>query len=64
MCGRFTYTLTWEEIIRLYRLPLDHPPQNTQPRYNICPTTTVDTITEREALAHANALGPCARLVV
>jgi putative SOS response-associated peptidase YedK len=48
MCGRFTYTLTWEEIVRLYRLTLDQPPQNTQPRYNVCPTTTVDTITERD----------------
>jgi putative SOS response-associated peptidase YedK len=48
MCGRFTYKLTWEEIVRLYRLTLDQLPQNTQPRYNVCPTTTIDTITERE----------------
>jgi putative SOS response-associated peptidase YedK len=48
MCGRFTYKLTWEEIVRLYRLTLDQPPQNMQPRYNVCPTTTVDTVTERD----------------
>jgi putative SOS response-associated peptidase YedK len=44
MCGRFTYKLTWEEIVRLYRLALDQPAQNTRARYNACPTTTIDTI--------------------
>jgi putative SOS response-associated peptidase YedK len=48
MCGRFTYRLTWEEIVRLYQLTLDQPAQNTRARYNICPTTTIDTIVERE----------------
>ena len=48
MCGRFTYRLTWEEIVRLYRLTLDQPAQNTRARYNVCPTTTIDTIVERE----------------
>ena len=33
--GRSTYKLTWGEIIRLYRLTLG---QNTQARYNVCPT--------------------------
>ena len=33
MCGRFTYLLTWEQIVRLYRLTLDQPPQNTRARY-------------------------------
>jgi hypothetical protein len=27
MRGRSTYKLTWEEIVRLYRLTLDQPPQ-------------------------------------
>ena len=39
MCGRFTYKLTWEELVKLYRLTLDQPARNTQPRYNVCPTT-------------------------
>jgi len=47
MCGRFTYRLTWPEIAKLYRLALDQPARNTQPRYNICPTTTIDTVIER-----------------
>jgi putative SOS response-associated peptidase YedK len=41
MCGRFTYRLTWPEIVKLYRLALETPARNTQPRYNICPTTTI-----------------------
>ena len=44
MCGRFTYKLTWEEIVALYRLTLDQPPVNTRARYTVCPTTTIDTI--------------------
>lgn len=45
MCGRSTYKLTWDEIIALYRLTADQPPHNFQPRYNVCPTDPVDTIT-------------------
>jgi putative SOS response-associated peptidase YedK len=48
MCGRFTYKLTWEEIVRLYRLTLDQPARNTQARYNVCPTTSIDTIVEAD----------------
>ena len=36
MCGRFTNRLTWEEIVRLYRLAIQAPPYNLPPRYNIC----------------------------
>jgi hypothetical protein len=46
MCGRFTYRLTWQEIVRLYGLPLDQRARNTQARYNVCPTDPVDTIVE------------------
>ena len=45
MCGRFAYNLTWPEIVKLYRLSLDA--WNTQPRYNVCPTTTIDTVIGR-----------------
>ena len=48
MCGRFTYRLTWPELVRLYRLTLDAPARNTQPRYNICPTTNIDVVFERD----------------
>jgi putative SOS response-associated peptidase YedK len=50
MCGRFTYKLTWEELVRLYRLTLNQPPRNTQARYNVCPTDPIDTI----VAAHGN----------
>jgi len=32
----------------LYRLTLDAPARNTQPRYNICPTTNIDAVIERD----------------
>src|SRR6266849_4790554 len=48
MCGRFTYKLTWPEIVKLYRLTLDAPARNTQARYNICPTTPIDTVIEHD----------------
>lgn len=41
---RSTYKLTWEDIVALYRLTLDAPPHNLRPRYNVCPTTTIDTV--------------------
>ena len=44
MCGRFTYKLTWKEIVKLYRLTLGAPARNTQARYNVCPTTIVDVV--------------------
>ena len=38
---------TWRELVALYRLT-DPPPSNLQPRYNICPTTTIDAVIERD----------------
>jgi putative SOS response-associated peptidase YedK len=52
MCGRATYKLTWEEIVRLYQLTLDQPARNTQARYNVCPAATIDTIVARLAEIH------------
>jgi putative SOS response-associated peptidase YedK len=48
MCGRFTNKLTWDEIVRLYRLTIKAPPHNLPPWYNICPTDPVDVVTERD----------------
>jgi putative SOS response-associated peptidase YedK len=50
MCGRFAYKLTWPEIATLYRLTLDQPPRNTQPRYNVCPTDPVDVASQPSCL--------------
>ena len=45
MCGRFTHNLTWAQIYALYQLTLDSPPPtNLQPRFNICPTTTIGAV--------------------
>jgi putative SOS response-associated peptidase YedK len=44
MCGRATYKLTWEEIVALYQLTLGPAPHNFQPRFNVCPTTTIDAV--------------------
>jgi putative SOS response-associated peptidase YedK len=49
MCGRFTNRLTWREIVALYRLTAPATPERNLPaRYNICPTTTIDAVIERE----------------
>ena len=42
MCGRFTQSYTWRELVELYRLTL--PARNLRPRYNIAPTTTIDVV--------------------
>jgi putative SOS response-associated peptidase YedK len=44
MCGRATYKPTWAEIVALYRLTLGPAPHNFRPRFNVCPTTTIDAI--------------------
>jgi putative SOS response-associated peptidase YedK len=39
MCGRYTYKLTWEDIVALYRLTLpDEPPEGLRESYNVAPT--------------------------
>ena len=49
MCGRFTREYTWEDINRFSQpLTVPDPIPNFQPRYNICPTTKIDAIAERE----------------
>ena len=62
MCRRATYKLTWEEIVALYRLTLGQPAVNTRARYNVCPTTTIDTIVEPEGKRElVQAVGPHSR---
>ena len=48
MCGRFTYKLAWSELVNLYRLTRDNPARNTQARYNVCPTTSIDLVVSRD----------------
>lgn len=39
MCGRYTYKLTWEEIVTLYRLTLpEEPPEGLREGFNVAPT--------------------------
>lgn len=50
MCGRYTYKLTWEQIVNLYRLTLpDEPPKDREgraigPNYNVAPTQVMPII--------------------
>jgi putative SOS response-associated peptidase YedK len=43
MCGRFTRMYTWQELVELYQLSTA-PTSNLEPRYNICPTDTIDVV--------------------
>jgi putative SOS response-associated peptidase YedK len=45
MCGRFTRKYTWRELWELYHLT--SPASNLEPRYNVCPTTDIDTVIMR-----------------
>ena len=47
MCGRFTQSYTWRELVELYRLT--QPARNLRPRYNIAPTTAIDVVRLAEA---------------
>jgi putative SOS response-associated peptidase YedK len=47
MCGRFTQSYTWRELVELYRLT--QPARNLRPRYNIAPTTMIDVVRLAEA---------------
>ena len=48
MCGRYTRMYTWAELYALYMLTIGRTSSNFQPRYNICPTTDVDVVTQGE----------------
>jgi len=45
MCGRYTYKLSWAEIVKLYHLTLpDEPPERLRPNYNVAPTQVMPII--------------------
>src|SRR5215217_1060230 len=46
MCGRFSHRLSWQEIHALYQLT--SAPSNLEPRYNVCPTDTINAVVERD----------------
>ena len=54
MCGRFTVKATWAELVALYRLTMDAPPHNLRPRYNVCPTDSVDVVRAEEGNANSS----------
>jgi putative SOS response-associated peptidase YedK len=45
MCGRYTFRLSWQEIVNLYRLTLpEEPPEKLGPSYNVAPTHVMPII--------------------
>mgnify|MGYP003340416029 CR=1 FL=1 len=49
MCGRYTYKLSWAEIVALYRLTLpDEPPERLRPSYNVAPTQDIPFVRMEE----------------
>ena len=45
MCGRYTYKLTWTEIVELYRLTLpEEQPESLKPNWNVAPTHVMPII--------------------
>lgn len=45
MCGRYTFDLTFGDIVSLYRLTLpDEPPERLKPNYNVAPTQVMPII--------------------
>lgn len=49
MCGRFTYRLTWKQIVELYKLTdKSEPLFELKPRYNVAPSQRVPVVRVRE----------------
>lgn len=45
MCGRYTYKLSWAEIVKLYRLTLpEEPPERLKASFNVAPTDVMPII--------------------
>src|SRR5580704_10237760 len=49
MCGRFTQSYTWHELVALYRLT--QAAANLRPHYNIAPTDSIDVVPMRNGKA-------------
>lgn len=47
MCGRYTITMTWDELLLRYYIDEDMPPFHT-PRYNVAPTQMVPAVIAHE----------------
>ena len=62
MYDRFTQHYTWKEIYDLYELTAPKPPSNMRLRYNICPTTTIDTVMSRDGKREKRLKWPRAAL--
>jgi putative SOS response-associated peptidase YedK len=57
MCGRYTYKLTWAEIVALYRLTLpEEPPERLKPSYNVALTDVMPII---RPAGNRGPLRPC-----
>lgn len=50
MCGRYTHTLSWQQIHDLYRLTVPKVLLNLQERYNVCPTQEMPVVVEGREL--------------
>src|SRR5215475_13245236 len=45
MCGRYTYRLSWKQIVELYRLTLpEEQPETLRESYNVAPTHVMPII--------------------
>lgn len=44
MCGRFTQSRAWSELVGLYGITESPSPSNFQPRYNIAPTQDIAVV--------------------
>lgn len=49
MCGRYTQLLSWDELVRLYRLTETMAAPNLPPRWNAAPTQAMPVVLQEEA---------------
>lgn len=55
MCGRFSLSISWNEICGRYGIPLDIP-LDWSPRYNIAPNQDCITIVKQDSLLHGKKM--------